>query len=511
MLNTRISLLLLGMLACAPGAQAADVLVQHARIIDGTGRASVVGDVRIRSNRIVAVAARLVPQAGEEVRDARGLALAPGFIDMHSHADRGLLQDLDAATQTRQGITTMLVGQDGESSYPLRDWFAKLEATPAAVNVASMAGHATVRQQVMGRGLFQPSRPEELEQMKAVLASELQAGAFGLSTGLDYEQAHFSTTEEVIELSKVAGSNGGFYISHVRDEGIHVFESFDELVRIGREARLPVEITHIKLGAPSTWYLAAKRMPEYFNRAKRERIDLRADVYPYTYWHSTIRVLVTDRDFYNPEKVTAGLANNGGADNIRLARYTPEPAVAGKTIAEIAKIWGISEVDTYIRIVKATLAELVSDAQMESIIGTSMSEQDVRWFVAHPKITFCSDGELHGAHPRGAGTFPRVLGRYVREQKALSLELAVHKMTGLSARNLGLQDRGRIAPGYIADLVLFDPATVIDNSTIENPEAAPTGIVAVMNSGEWVIDAGQPTGKHPGQVLRRASATRSSR
>ena len=210
MLNTRISLLLLGMLACAPGAQAADVLVQHARIIDGTGRASVVGDVRIRSNRIVAVAARLVPQAGEEVRDARGLALAPGFIDMHSHADRGLLQDLDAATQTRQGITTMLVGQDGESSYPLRDWFAKLEATPAAVNVASMAGHATVRQQVMGRGLFQPSRPEELEQMKAVLASELQAGAFGLSTGLEYEQAHFSTTEEVIELSEGRGQQRWF-------------------------------------------------------------------------------------------------------------------------------------------------------------------------------------------------------------------------------------------------------------------------------------------------------------
>lgn len=485
--------------------------MQHARIIDGTGRASFVGDVRIRANKIVAVAARLAPQAGEEVRDARGLALAPGFIDMHSHADRGLLQDLDAATQTRQGITTMLVGQDGESSYPLRDWFAKLDATPAAVNVASMVGHATVRQQVMGRGLFRPSRPEELEQMKAVLASELQAGAFGLSTGLEYEQAHFSTTEEVIELSKVAGSNGGFYISHVRDEGIHVFDAFDELMRIGREAKLPVEITHIKLGAPSTWYLAAKRMPEYFSRAKRERIDLRADVYPYTYWHSTIRVLVTDRDFYNPAKVAAGLANNGGADNIRLARYTPDPALAGKTISEIAKIWGVSEVDAYMRLVRETLAELVSDAQMESIIGTSMSEEDVRWFVAHPKISFCSDGELHGAHPRGAGTFPRVLGRYVREQKALSLELAVYKMTGLSARNLGLQDRGRIAPGYIADLVLFDPATVIDNSTIENPEAAPTGIAAVMNSGEWVVDAGKPTGKHPGQVLRRTNTTRSSR
>ena len=265
--------LLIGLLACGSTVRAADVLVQHARIIDGTGRASFVGDVRVRGDKIAAVARRLAPQAGEQVRDARGLALAPGFIDMHSHADRGLLQDLDAATQTRQGITTMLVGQDGQSSYPLRDWFAKLEATPAAVNVASMVGHATVRQQVMGRGLFRPSRPEELAQMKAVLASELQAGAFGLSTGLEYEQAHFSTTEEVIELSKVAGSDGGFYISHVRDEGIHVFDAFDELMHIGRDAGLPVEVTHIKLGAPSTWYLAAKRMPEYINRAKREHID----------------------------------------------------------------------------------------------------------------------------------------------------------------------------------------------------------------------------------------------
>ncbi len=501
-----IRLTLISLLVSSPAAQAADVLVQHARIIDGTGRASIVGDVRIRSNKITAVAAHLMPQPGEEVRDAHGLALAPGFIDMHSHADRGLLQDLDAATQARQGITTMLVGQDGGSNFPLRDWFAKLEATPAAVNVASMVGHATVRAQVMGKDLFRGSTAAELEKMKDVLATELRAGAFGISTGLEYEQAHFSTTEEVVALSKVAGSNGGFYISHVRDEGNGVFTSFDEILRIGREAGLPVEITHIKLAAPPTWHLAATRMPAYFQRAKREHIDLRADVYPYTYWQSNIRVLVTDRDFFNPQKVAAGLANNGGAAAIRLARYTPEPAVAGKTLTEIAKIWGLSEVDTYMRIVKATMAELDSDVRMESIIGTSMSEDDVRWFVAHPQISFCSDGELHGAHPRGAGTFPRVLGRYVREQKALSLELAVHKMTGLSARNLGLKDRGRIAPGYIADLVLFDPATVIDNSTIEHPEAPPTGIASVMTSGEWVIDGGKPTGKHPGHVLRPVSA-----
>jgi len=497
-----IRLISIGLLGLASPLHAADLLLQHARVIDGTGRAGFIGDVRIQGNRIAAVAAHLRPQAGEALRDAHGLALAPGFIDMHSHADRGLLQDLDAATQTRQGVTTMLVGQDGESSFPLRDYFSKLEATPPALNVASMVGHATVRAQAMGKDLFRPSTPAELAQMKSVLAAELQAGAFGLSTGLEYEEGHFATTEEVVELSKVAASAGGFYISHVRDEGNDVFKSYDEILRIGREARIPVEITHIKLGSTPMWHLAAKRMPAYLQAAQREHIDLRADVYPYTYWHSGIRVLVTDRDFFNPVKVRKALADNGGAAAIRLAHYTPEPAVAGKTLAEIAAIWGLSDVDTYMRIVRATMAEVNSDLEMEDIIGTSMSEDDVRWFVAQPWISFCSDGELHGAHPRGAGTFPRILGHYVREQKVLPLELAVHKMTGLSAQRLGLKDRGRIAPGYVADLVLFDPATVIDQSSIEHPELPPLGIPAVMVSGEWVIDAGKPTGKHPGQVLR---------
>lgn len=481
---------------------AADLLIAQARVIDGTGKPGFIGDVRIHGDRITAVAPHLAAQSGEQVRPAHGLVLAPGFIDMHSHADGGLLKDLDAATQTRQGLTTIVVGQDGESNFPLRDYYAKLAATPSAINVASMVGHATVREQVMGKDLFRASTPAELERMKGVLSSELKAGAFGLSSGLEYEQGHFATTAEVVELSKVAAAAGGFYISHVRDEGNAVFKSYDEILQIGREAKLPVEITHIKLGSTPMWHLAAKRMPAYLAQAQQQHVDLRADVYPYTYWHSTIRVLVTDRDFYNRAKVTRALADNGGAAAIRLTRYTPEPAVAGKTLAEIALIWKLSDVDTYMRIVRATMAEVDTDADMESIIGTSMSEDDVRWFVSQPWISFCSDGELHGSHPRGAGSFPRVLGRYVREQHALPLELAVHKMTGLSAQHLGLKDRGRIAVGYIADLVLFDPATVIDQSTIESPEKPPLGIPAVMVAGQWVIDEGKPTGKHPGRVLK---------
>ena len=481
---------------------AADVLLKNVNVYDGTGKAPFLADVRVHGNRIASVAKHLDPAPGETVKDEHGLALAPGFIDMHSHGDHGLLKDLDAATISRQGVTTIFVGQDGESNCPLRDYFASLEKTPAAINLASMVGQASLREKVMGKDLYRASTAEELAKMKTLLASELQAGAFGLSTGLEYEQAHFSTTEEVVELSKVAASSGGFYISHVRDEADKVFDSYDEILRIGREAKIPVEITHIKLGSVPVWHLASSRMPTYFADAKRDGVDLKADVYPYTYWHSTIRVLVTDRDFNNPEKVAKALADNGGASAIRLAHYKPEPAMAGKTLEQIAAEWKITPVEAYMRIVKATEAEVNSEDQMEDIIGTTMSEDDVRWFIAQPNIMFCSDGELHGAHPRGAGAFPRVLGRYVREQKVLPLETAVYKMTGLAAQQLGLKDRGRIAEGLVADLVIFNPATIVDQSTIESPEAPPLGIPGVMVSGEWVIDDGKVTGKHPGQVLR---------
>ncbi|MDP9087553.1 MAG: D-aminoacylase [Pseudomonadota bacterium] len=496
---------MLGLLAFANRLYATDILLKNVTVYDGSGRPPFIADVRVHGSRIAAVARHLKRVPGESVRDEGGLAVAPGFIDMHTHADRGLLEDLSAATVSRQGVTTIFVGQDGESHYPLRDYYAKLEATPPAINVASMIGHATVREQVMGKDLYRPSTPQELATMKTLLAQELRSGAFGLSTGLEYEKGHFATTEEVVELSKVAAAAGGFYISHVRDEASQVFDAWDEVLRIGREARVRVEITHIKLGSTPTWHLASTRMPGYFAAARRDHVNLMADVYPYTYWHSTIRVIMPDRDYFNPAKVSQAIADNGGAAAIRVTHYLPDSSLAGKTLEEIAAGWHVTPVDAYMRIVKATSAEVDTGEQMEDIIATSMSEDDVRWFIAQPRVMFCSDGELHGPHPRGAGSFPRILGRYVRDQKALSLQLAVHKMTGLAAQQLGLKDRGHIGAGYVADLVLFDPAVVIDQSTIEHPEAPPLGIPGVMVSGEWVIEDGKVTGNRPGRVLRSAA------
>ncbi len=484
--------------------RAQTVLIQHANIYDGTGAAPRAGDVRVAGDRIAEIAPHLAAKAGEEVVDAKGLALAPGFIDMHSHASSGILQDPTADVMVRQGITTSFVGQDGESEYPLADFFKKIEAAHVAINLASMVGQGTVREQVMGEGekLLHPSTPAQLAAMKKVLAQEMQAGAFGMSTGLEYDPAHFSTTEEVIELSKVAQQYGGFYISHVRDEGNHVFDSFREIVAIGAGAHIPVEISHIKLATTPVWHQAATRMPQVFADAQQQGVDLKADVYPYTYWHSGIRVIMLDRDFYNPQKVATVIAENGGADHIHIVHYEPDAQANGKTLQQIAAMWKITPVEAYMRIVKATMPDASGKGKKEDVIVESMSEDDLEWFIANPRTMFCTDGGLTMHHPRSAGSFPRILGRYVRERKVISLPEAIRKATSMPAAQLGLKDRGRIEQGFVADLVLFDPATVIDQATIENWDAPPVGIPDVMVSGRWVLRDGKITRELPGKILR---------
>jgi N-acyl-D-amino-acid deacylase len=506
-MEIRFLLSLLLMVAVPEYVWGSDILIKNVVVYDGTGNKPFRADVRIKGDRITAIGRNLAAQVGETVRDEHGLALAPGFIDMHSHHDRGIFDDLDAESATRQGVTTVFVGQDGDSNFPLADFYGRLEKTPAAINFASMIGHATLRHRVMGNDLYRPSTPEELKKMKNMLARELEAGAFGLSSGLEFEDSHFATTEEIIELSKVAAANGGFYISHVRDEANKVFDSYEEITRIGRAGKLPVEISHIKLASTPVWHTAKTRMPSVFERAKREGVDLKADVYPYNYWQATLRVIVADRDFFNSEKVERAIADNGGAANLLISRYRPDPSITGKTLEQVAATWKVPPVEAYMRMIKATesvVGKGYGDEQ-EGVIGTSMSEDDVRWFIANPRIMFCSDGELHDAHPRGAGSFPRILGRFVREQSVLPLETAVHKMTLMSAQQLGLKDRGRVAQGYIADLVLFDPATVTDQSTIEHPQAPPIGIAGVMVSGVWVVADGKVTGAHPGHVIRHGA------
>jgi N-acyl-D-amino-acid deacylase len=463
--------------------------------------------VVVARDRILAVedAARYRPPAGVRVIDAGGRVLAPGFIDMHSHADDGLLDHPDAASQVRQGITTALGGQDGGCECPLGEFFRKVEERGVALNIASTVGFGWLRKQAMGADNRRPARRDEVERMQALFEAELRAGGFGLGSGLEYEPDSFSTTDELVEVAAVAKRFGGFYISHVRDEGAKVIESYRELVEITRRAGIPGQLGHMKLGSVSSW----GRMPEY--QALMREVDaaggprITGDCYPYNFWQSTLRVLVLSRRYDDPAEVRRGVDDNGGPENIVLARYAPNPAYEGKSLARIARDEGKDPYLLYSELVRETdpakrRPEWGDDA--EGILGLSMREQDIRDFYRDPRVMVSSDGAIGGQHPRGAGAFPRFLGRYVREAQVVSLEEGVRKMTSLPASVLGLEDRGRIAPGLKADLVVFDPHTVIDRSTVEDPTAAPLGIPYVAVNGELVVDEGRVTEARPGRVLR---------
>ncbi len=476
--------------------------IVNARLIDGTGAPARPGSLRIAGDRIAAVG-DVEPLPGEPVFDAKGLVLAPGFIDTHSHATSDLLEMPEALGAVSQGITTVVGGQDGGSAFPLSDYFARLENAPTAVNVASYSGHGTLREKVLGEDFRRAATASEIAEMSRLLELDLEAGALGLSTGLEYDPGIYSTRAELLDLARVAARHGGRYISHVRSEDRKFWEAIDEILAIGREAKLPVQISHIKLAMRSLWN-QAPRLLALLDDARKQGIDVTADIYPYLYWHSTLTVLFPERDFENLETARQVIAEIAPAEGLLLGRYLPNPAYAGRTVADIAKERGEAP--------EVTLIALIRDAEafrrqgkegVESVIATSMIESDLEKLLAWPHTNLCTDGELDGRHPRGFGAFPRVLGVYVRERGVLRLEEAVRKMTSLAAHHTGLADRGRLVPGSYADLVLFDPATVIDRATTSDPHALATGIERVWVNGQTVFAGGAPSGLKPGRVLRR--------
>lgn len=481
------------------------LLIVNGTLVDGTGAKGRRADVRVAGDKIVQVGGRLAPRPGERVLDARGLVVAPGFIDTHSHADGGLLDSPDAETQIRQGITTAVVGQDGGSAYPLGKFFADVESKRVALNIASFVGHGSARGYALGKDYKRAATPAEILRMRAYVSEGMQAGALGLSSGLEYDPALYGTTEEVIACAKVASAYGGMYISHVRDEENEALASFRELVRIADEARLPAQISHIKLGSSPVWNRAGDVL-RMMADASRRGPAITADVYPYTYWQSTITVIIPTRDWDDRKQWETGLAEIGGAKNVLLTAYSPDPAWQNKTIANIAQTTGKDAVTIIQEIVAKTHGPNAAPNQRESVVVTAMQESDLKAFLRAPNVMFCTDGGLRGSHPRGAGSYPRILGRYVREQRVLPLEEAIRKATSLPAGRMGFLDRGRIAPGYKADLVLFDPATVLDKATTGDPQAAPIGLPYVVVNGQLVLDNNKITGAHPGHVLRRGQS-----
>ncbi|HMV51774.1 MAG TPA: D-aminoacylase, partial [Blastocatellia bacterium] len=473
------------------------ILIANGMLIDGTGVRRRAADVRIAGDRITQIG-KLKPLFGERVIDAKGLIVAPGFVDVHNHSERGLLNEPAATSQILQGITTLAVGPDGGSPFPIAEYLGRLETRRTAVNVAAFVGHATVRERVMGQDFKRAATESEIAKMAELVEQAMREGAVGLSTGLEYDIGNPATTEEVIALARVAARRGGIYMSHIRDESDLAFDAIREAIRIGREAKLPVQISHIKLGTVGVWNKAPDAV-KLIEAARRAGLDITADCYPYDAWGSTITVLVPSRKHDDPVLVKKGLDDVGGGGNVLITSCSAHRDYEGKTLEEIAKASGRTAVDAYIQIVKDGGA---------GVVCKSMIEADIKTFYQQPWVMVASDGGIGGRHPRGAGTFPRVLGRYVREWKWLGLEEAIHKMTSFPARRLGLTNRGLLKPGFKADIVVFDPNKVIDRSTMTQPALEPTGVLYVFVNGKLALKEGKPAEELPGAILRRGAGAK---
>ena len=469
-------------------------LITNVRLIDGTGLPSTSESVRLLNDRIQD-RGMLKAFSGELVTDGKGQVLAPGFIDSHSHHDWGLMEKPSCTAATNQGITTIVIGQDG-SSAPIDSIQARMTRRPVSVNIATYTGHATLRSRAM-IDLARNATDSEIDSMSRMLIREMQKGSLGLATGLEYEAAFYSNRDEVVALSKAAASHGGRYISHIRSEDENLETALEEIIAIGREAKIPVQISHFKIAMRSKWGSAGKIIGR-LDQARQSGIDITADVYPYPMWHSTPRVLFPQKDFESLAAAEKACREYFDPETSVMTEYPANRAYEGKTVAEIARLNNESSPQALLRIIR----ESEKPGMESGIVGTSMSEEDITKLLQWKNSNVCSDGAIDG-HPRGHGAFTRVLGRYVREQKIMPLEEAVYKMTGLTAEHLGIPGRGLIVPGYYADLVLFDPDKVIDKATITQATALSSGISAVWVNGKLVFQEGAPVLNFPGQFVSR--------
>ncbi|WP_448192625.1 N-acyl-D-amino-acid deacylase family protein [Azospirillum sp. sgz301742] len=471
-----------------------DLLIRNATLIDGTGAPGRAGDLAVRDGAIAAMGA-LDPRDAVRVIDAGRLALSPGFIDSHGHDDRALLAD-GMEARLSQGVTTVVVGNCGVSLAPImaegaapeplilvaRDgadlfasfaaYFAALESRGLALNALSLVGHTTLRCAVMER-LDRPATAAETARMAELLDHALADGAVGLSTGLAYDAARAAPVEEVTALAAVVHRHGGHYATHLRDEGDHVLPAVAEALAIGQAAGVPVLLSHHKVMGAANHGRTAETLAIIEQAARRQPVGL--DAYPYAASSTTL---------------DARRAERGGA--VQITWSDPHPEAAGRDLDAIAADWGCD---------RATAVERLLPA---GAVYFAMDEEDVRRVLAYPRTMIASDGIAGDTrpHPRLWGTFPRVLGHYVREVGLMALEEAVFRMTGLPARHWGLAGRGRLAVGERADLVLFDPASIADRATFDDPVQPAEGIAAVWVEGECVWRDGRPTGARPGRVIR---------
>lgn len=520
----RFLLLLPLVLSAAPlaaqDAERFDLLIRGGRVVDGTGNPWLRADVAVRGDRIARIG-HLPDADADRILDAGGLVVAPGFVDPHTHAVRGIFDVPTADNYLLQGVTTLTEGNDGSSPWPIGEHLARIADAGVSPNWAVFAGQGTIRRTVMGSDDREPTR-DELDRMRALVAQAMEEGAFGLSTGLFYVPGSFTAAEEVIALSAVAAGYGGIYISHMRDEALGLLDSVRETIRIGAEAGIPVQITHHKALGRGAWGRSADSLA-LVDAARARGIDVTIDQYPYTASQTSITAVVPQwaqaggtqaliarlqdpetRRRIREEIVHRIEHDRGGGDpaNVVIGLCAWDRSLEGKSLADVLAGRGV----------EATLAH-AADLVMEIVenggaraIYHAMDEGDVERIMRHPATAVGSDGgvSVFGAgvpHPREYGTFARVLGRYVRERGVLTLEEAVRKMSGATAARLGLQDRGLLREGFFADVAVFDPGRIIDRATFEDPHRYADGVEYVLVNGVLVVDGGAHTGARPGRVL----------
>jgi len=491
------------LLSCKGKKEKYDTIIRHGLVFDGSTAEGRLTDIGIRHDTIALIGDLSGAEAIHEV-DATGQAVTPGFIDTHSHHAGNPFAHRDFPAVLSQGITSIIIGQDGGSNFPLSRFYQQLADSSVAVNIGSYSGHNTIRDSILGKDFKRVATAAELEKMKALLRQDMEAGAIGLSTGLEYDPGIYSAQEEVRELTKVIVPFAGRYISHIRSEDRYFWKAIDEIIRIGKETGVPVQVSHVKLAMHNLWG-KADSLIGLFEQARKEGVHITSDIYPYDFWHSTIRVLFPDRNFTDLKEAELILKEMTLPEDIILAAYEVDSSYQGKSLAAIAAIEKKAPARMLIELI-ARIEKWEKEHNgecRESIMARSMAEADITRLMQWPLTNICSDGSSTGRHPRGYGAFPRVLARYVRQEKALTFAGAIHKMTGLAAENLAIHHRGYLRTGYYADLVLLDPATVQDRATVEDPHALADGIHNVWVNGRLVYANKKTTGEYPGMIIKR--------
>jgi N-acyl-D-amino-acid deacylase len=509
--------------SCAVGAQPPtyDLVLRNGRIVDGTGSPWYRADIAITGDRIARIAP-VITDASARVVDVSGLVVAPGFIDIHTHARRGIFEIPTADNYVRQGVTTLVEGPDGGSDVPLQPFLERVATARITPNFATFIGQGSIRTEVVGSA-NRAATAEELERMRGLVRQGMEQGAFGLSSGLFYVPGTFTPTDEVVELARVAGRMGGIYISHMRNEAGGLVDSVRETIAIGERGGLPTQVTHHKVIGKKYWGRSVDTL-KLVDEARARGVDATIDMYPYTASSTSIQAALLPawaqeggrtalmkrlddpgtREKIKAETATIIREERGGGDpkNVVASSCRFDASLAGKTLAEITAKRGLP---VTIENAAETAMWIVMEGGCQGIFH-AIGEEDLQRILVHAATMIGSDGEIPTfgqavPHPRSYGTFVRVLGLYVREKKLLSLETAIQKMSSFPAQRLGLADRGVLRTGLKADLAIIDPARVADTATFEQPHSYAVGVSTVIVNGQIVFEKGAMTPARPGRVL----------